>query len=144
MLADQLRAGHDALDHQGAQDQRHHRVARNAEAHGRDEVALHRGVGRGFRAGDAFDHAGAEQLRRFRNLLFGRVGDERGDGRTGAGDERAQAADQRAAEHRRHRAAEFLAGGPQILERYIRILGVDLGQLIDALHELGDAEQAER
>src|SRR5664279_3250686 len=144
VLADELRAGHDALYHQRAQDQRHHRVARNAEAHGRDEVALHRGVGRGFRAGDAFDHAGAEQFGRLRNLLFGGVGDERGDGRAGARDERAQAADQCAAEHGRDRAAEFLARGPQVLELDVGIFGVDLGQLIDALHELGDAEQAER
>ena len=57
---DELRAGHDALDDQRAEQQRHDGVAGNAEAHGRDEIALHRGVGRGLRAGDALDHAGAE------------------------------------------------------------------------------------
>ena len=62
MLRDQLRSGHDALDHQRAEEERHHRVAGDAETHGRDEVALHRGVGRGFRADHAFDQAGAEQL----------------------------------------------------------------------------------
>src|SRR6202012_2442385 len=57
MLADQLRSGYDAMDDQRAEQERHHRVAGNAEAHGWDEVALHRGVGRGFGAGDTFDGA---------------------------------------------------------------------------------------
>src|SRR4029077_8205670 len=33
MLLDELRTGHDALDHQRAQQQRHHSIARNAKAH---------------------------------------------------------------------------------------------------------------
>ena len=62
MLRDQLRSGDNAVDHQCAEKQRHHRIAGNAEAHGRNEIALHRRVGRGFGAGDAFEHSGAESL----------------------------------------------------------------------------------
>ena len=105
MLADELRTGNDAVDDQRAQQQRHHGVAGNAEAHGRDEVALHRGMRRGLGARHALDRAVAEALRRLRYLLLGGVGDERGDGRPGARDQRAEAAEKRAADHRPERSA---------------------------------------
>ena len=144
VLRDQLRSGHNAVDHQRAEQQRHHRVAGNAEAHGRDEIALHRRVGRGFRAGHAFERSGAEPLGRLRDTLFGRVGDERRDGRAGAGNQRAQTADQRAAQHRENRQLEIGFGRPQIAEADFGISGADRRDLVDAVHELGDAEQAER
>ncbi len=144
MLRDQLRSGHDALDHQRAEEERHHGVAGDAQTHGRDEVALHRGVGRGFRADHAFDQAGAEFLRMFGDSLFGGVSDEGGDGRAGAGNERAQAADDGAAPHREEGAFHIGLGRPHVLEGDVGIFGVDRRHLIDAVHELGDAEQSQR
>ena len=93
VLADELRAGNDAVNDQRAQQQRHDGVAGNAEAHGRDEVALHRGMRRGLGAGDAFDRAVAETLRRLRYLFLGGVGHKGGDGRSGARNQRTEAAD---------------------------------------------------
>ena len=60
------------------------------------------------------------------------------------GNQRAQAADERTAEHRRYRAPHFFSGRPHVLEGDLGIFGVDGGNLIDAVHELGNAEQAER
>ena len=79
MLADQLRPRHDALDDERAQKKRHYRIAGNAEAHGRNEIALHGGMGGGLRTGDAGDGAVAESLRVAGDLLLGGVSDERGD-----------------------------------------------------------------
>src|SRR6185369_1346490 len=126
VFGDELRPGHHALNHQRAEDERHNRVAGNAERHGRDEIALAGGMRRGLRAGDAFDHASAEFLRRLGDFLFHRVGHEGSDGRPGAGDERAQAADDGAAEHGRHRTAEFIARRLEILELDVGVFGVDL------------------
>ena len=144
MLLDELRARHDALNHQGAENEGHHGVAGNAQAHRRNEIALHRGMRRRLRAGDAFDHAGAEFLGCFRDLLLGRVGDEGGDRRTGSRNQRTQAADDGPAQHRRDRAAEFVARRAQVADPDIGVAGVDVGILVHAFHELGQAEQSER
>ncbi|KAG0922947.1 hypothetical protein G6F31_019712 [Rhizopus arrhizus] len=104
MLGDQLRAGLDALNQQRAQDQRHHRIARDAQAHRRDEVDLRLRVRRRFRRRHAGDHAGAELLGRAGNLALQRVGHERGDGRARARHGAEQRADRRAPHHRPERA----------------------------------------
>ena len=57
VLADHLRSRLDALDDQRAEQEGHHRVARNAERHGRDEVDLGLRVRRGFGTGNTFDRA---------------------------------------------------------------------------------------
>ncbi|MGY3079558.1 hypothetical protein ACVWZZ_005966 [Bradyrhizobium sp. LM6.10] len=140
VLFDQLGTGYDALDHQRTQDQGHDRVARNAEAHSRDEVALCRRMRRCSWTGDAFDHAGAELLWRFRNLFLGRVGNKGSDRWSRSRNERAKARDDGAAQHRRDRAAEFVARWAQIAQAHLRIARVHLGVLVHALHELGDTK----
>ena len=89
VIVDQLRAGLNALDDERAQQQCHHGIAGDAEAHGRDEVPLNRGMGRSLRTGDAFDRAMAKSFRMTREAFFRRVGNERRDGRTRARNHRA-------------------------------------------------------
>jgi hypothetical protein len=70
----------DAVDHQGAEQQRHGRAAGNTKRQRGDEVRLRgRIVGR-FRPGDAFDRALAEAGRILGELPFKRVGGEGGYG----------------------------------------------------------------
>ena len=144
VLADQLRAGNDAVNDQRAQQQRHHGVAGNAEAHGRDEVALHRGMRRRLGACDALDRAVTETLRRLRYLLLGGVGHERGDGRSGARNQRAEAAEKRAADHRPERQLEIGLRRKHVGDADLGVSHVDVFGVVDAVHELGDAEHAER
>ncbi len=98
----------------------------------------------GLRTYNALDHAGAEFLRRLRDLLFRRIGDEGGNRRAGARNERAEAADDRAAEHGGNGSLEVGLARPHVAQAHLGVLGVDRLDLIDAVHELGDAEQAER
>src|SRR3984957_11538346 len=148
MLGNELRSGHDALDHQGAEQERHDRVARNAQTHRGDEIALDRGVGRGLWTDHALDKASTEFLLIYpekpRKLLYSGVGDEGRYRRSGAGNERAQTAGDSAKEHRADRPSKFSLGRPHVFEADIGVSGVDGRNLIDAVHELGDAEQAER
>ncbi len=144
MLADQLRAGNDAVNDERAQQQRHHGVAGNAETHGRDEVALHRGVRGGLRARNALDRAVTETFRRFRNLLLGGVGHKGGDGRTGSRDQRAQAAEKGAADHRPERQFEVGLRRKHVGDSDLGVFHVDGFGIVDAVHEFGDAEHSER
>ena len=136
--------GNDAVNDQRAQQQRHHGVAGNAQAHGRDEVALHRGMRRGLGAGDTLDRAVTETLRRLRDLLLGGVGHERGDGRSGARNQRAEAAEQGAADHRPERQLEIGLRREHVGDADLGVFHVDGFGIVDAVHELGDAEHAER
>ena len=99
---------------------------------------------RGLGTGDAFDRAVAETLRRLRDLLLGGVGHERGDGRSGARDQRAQAAEQGAADHRPERQLEIGLRRKHVGDADLGVFHVDGFGVVDAVHELGDAEHAER
>ena len=62
LVVDDVGAGGDALDDEGADHQRHHRVRRDAEGQHRDERGLGGGVVGALGAGDALDGAVAELL----------------------------------------------------------------------------------
>ena len=81
---------------------------------------------------------------RLRDFLLRRIGDEGGDGRAGAGNQRAERADQRAAQDRERRALHIGAARPHIADAELGIGGVDRHGVVDAAQELGDAEEPER
>src|ERR1019366_8689135 len=144
VLTDELRAGNDAVNNERAQQQRHDGVAGNAQAHGRDEVALHRGMRRGLGACDTLDCAATETLRRLRYLFLGGVGHKGGDRRSGTRNERTEAADEGAADHRPECQLEICLGRKHVGDSNLGIFHVDFFSIVDAVHELGDAEHPER
>ena len=132
------------MDHQRAKQQRHHRVARNAQAHRRDKVALHGRMRRGLRGGDTLDGAIAEAFRRAGDFLLHRIGDETGNCRARAGDQRAQATDDRAAQNGRQPLTQIGTRRAQIAKAQLHIRSPGGGDGVHAFQELGNAEQPQR
>ena len=93
---------------------------------------------------DAFERAAAEAFGSLRYLLLRRVRDEGGDRRAGAGDQCTEAADDGATKHRLRRQLEVGHGWPHIAQTDVRIPRLRRADLIDAVHELGNPEQAQR
>ncbi len=100
LVGDDVGAGGDALDDEGADHQRHHRVRRDAEGQHRDERGLRGGVVGALGAGDALDGAAAEVLRVARELLLHRVGGEGGEHVAAAGQHAEDRAERGAAQDR--------------------------------------------
>src|SRR5258705_399549 len=99
---------------------------------------------RSLRADHALDRPMAEAFRGLRYLLLGRIGHEGRDGGPGTRYEGAQAADDGPAQHREEGLLQVGLGGPHVAQPHLGIFGVGLDDLVDAVHEFGDAEQAER
>jgi hypothetical protein len=93
---------------------------------------------------DTFDRAVAETFRRLGYLLLGGIGHKGGDGRTGTWNQRAKAADEGAANHRPERQFEVGLRRKHVGDSDLGVLHVDGFGIIDAVHELGDAEHSER
>ena len=141
-LGHDLRAGLDAVDHQRADHQRHHGIARNAERQHRDERGLRARIVGGFRSGDALDRAVAE-LRRDRATPSSPAHRRRTTPSVAPppGSTPSDRAEAGAAQHRRPGTAEVVAGRPEPrdLLRHQRTLFVRLRQVGD---DLADAEHA--
>ncbi len=86
----------------------------------------------------------AEALRRLRYLLLGGVGHERGDGRSGARNQRAETAEKGAADHRPEGFLEIRFRRKHVGDTDLGVSQVHGLGIVDAVHELGDAEHAER
>ncbi len=99
MLRHHARAGLDAEEHEGADQDRGGGRTRNAERQqGHEGAGTCRVVG-GFGAGHPFYHAGAELLRSLRQSPFQAVGQKGRNGRTGAGEDADKEAEDAAAQH---------------------------------------------
>jgi hypothetical protein len=108
-LGHDLRIRLDAVDHHGADHQRHHRVAGQSEREHRDERGLRaRVVGR-LRPGDALDRTFAEVRGLARHFLLHHIGGERRQRRAAAGQHAEKRSEASAAQRRRPCQPEFLA-----------------------------------
>ena len=136
--------GCDPLDHQRAQQQRHHRVAGDAEAHRRDEIDLGLGVRRRLRDSPRLrSRRGRSAPASCEILRSKRVGDEGRDRRAGARHRAEQRPDQRAAHHREERLLQLGPARAHVAQAHLGLVADELHP-VDAAQEIGDAEQAQR
>ena len=138
-LGHEERSGLDALDDQCAEEERGHRIARDAERQQRDHAAADGGVVGRLGAGDALDRPLSEPRRVARDATLDRIGHEGRRYGSAARHQPEQEAEPAAAQDRLPRRPPVVHRGPQPADalRHQRVAR----EMLDIGEDLGDAEE---